>query len=169
MCATHAATPSDAAINDLVIPNNDPRIIVSIHTYYPGGLAFGGQTNWGTDADKAAMRRELDREAKDIAAKGAGAGVIGEWGSTSRVNLESRIAHAEYYAEQARLRGMPAIWWDNGGGDFGLLDRRSNPVSWRWPAIAQALVRGASNAVAIANEPAQTQPATPNGPPAQPQ
>jgi len=61
---------------------------------------------------------------------------------------------------------MPAIWWDNGGGDFGLLDRRLNPVSWRWPAIAQALVRGASNAVVIANEPSQTKPATPDGPPA---
>ena len=167
MCATHAATPSDEAINDLVIPNNDPRILVSIHTYYPGGLAYGGQTNWGTDADKAAVRRELDREAKDIAAKGAGAGVIGEWGSTSHVDLESRVAHAEYYAEQARLRGMPAIWWDNGNSDFGLLNRRSNPVSWKWPAIAQAIVRGASNAVTIASGPDQTKQTTPNSSPAQ--
>jgi endoglucanase len=146
MCCTHAATPSDAAINDLVIPNNDPRIIVSIHTYYPGGLSFGNQNSWGTDADKAAMRRELDREAKDVASKGSGAAVIGEWGSVSRVDLASRVAHAEYYAQQARLRGMTSIWWDNGGRDFGILDRRASPVSWTWPTIAQALVRGAESA-----------------------
>jgi endoglucanase len=154
MCATHAATPSDIAIKDLVIPNNDPRILVSIHTYYPGNMTFGHQTNWGTEADKAAMRKELDREARDIAAKGAGAGVIGEWASNDRVTLDSRVAHAEYYAEQARLRGLPVIWWDNGGGDFGLLNRRTNPVTWRWPTVAQAIVRGASNAVA------QTKPAS---------
>jgi len=142
MVCTHAATPSDAAIADLVIPNDDPRCVVSIHTYYPGGLAFGGQNSWGTDADKAAMRRELDREQKAVASKG-GTAIIGEWGSVSRVDLASRVAHAQYYAEQARLRGMTTIWWDNGGGDFGLLDRKAKPVTWKWPTIAEALVKGA--------------------------
>ncbi len=147
MVCTHAATPSDEAIRDLVIPNNDPRCLVSIHTYYPGNLSFGnGSASWGTDADKAAMRRELDRELKAVEAKG-GTAVIGEWGSVSRVDLASRVAHAEYYAQQARLRGLTAIWWDNGGGDFGILNRRVNPVTWRWPTIAQALVRGADSAV----------------------
>ena len=160
MCATHAATPSDAAIKDLVIPNNDPRIVVSIHTYYPGGMAFGNQTSWGTENDKAAMRRELDREAKDVASKGAGTAVIGEWGSTSKVNPELRVAHAEYYAEQARLRGMTTIWWDNGGGDFGLMNRKANPVAWRWPAIAQALARGAEKAEKEVSDPAKAQPAS---------
>ena len=153
MCATHAATPSDAAIRDLVIPNNDPRVIVSIHTYYPNGLSFGGQTNWGSDGDKAAMRRELDREARDVAEKGSGAAVIGEWGSVSRVNLASRVAHAEYYAQQALSRGMATVWWDNGGRDFAILNRRANPVTWTWPTIAAALVRGASTATPPAEPP----------------
>jgi endoglucanase len=167
MCATHAATPSDAAIKDLVIPNDDPRVIVSIHTYYPGGLSFGRQNSWGTDADKAAMRRELDREARDVAEKGSGAGVIGEWGSVRRVDLESRVAHAEYYAQEALSRGLPTIWWDNGGGDFGILNRRSNPVSWTWPTIAQALVRGASNATPPGSQPPNEPTNAPNGLPAQ--
>ena len=149
MCPTHAATPSDAAIKDLVVPNNDPRVIVSIHTYYPGGLAFGNQNSWGTDADKAAMRRELDREARDVAEKGSGAAVIGEWGSVRRVDLASRVAHAEYYEQQALSRGMPTIWWDNGGGDFGILNRRVTPPAWTWPTIAQALVKGATEATPL--------------------
>jgi len=155
MCATHAATPSDPAIRDLVIPNDDPRVIVSIHTYYPNRLAFPGQGSWGTEEDKAAMRRELDREARDVAAKGSGAAVIGEWGSTRRVDLASRVAHAEYYAQQALSRGMATIWWDNGGGDFGILNRRADPVTWTWPTIAEALVRGASTATPPAAEPAK--------------
>jgi len=154
MVCTHAATPSDAAIQDLVIPNNDPRIVVSIHTYYPGGLSFGNQNSWGTDADKAAVRRELDREQKAVESKG-GTAIIGEWGSVSRVDLASRVAHAEYYAQQARLRGMTCIWWDNGGRDFGILDRRANPVSWTWPTIAEALVRGATSATQPASEPSK--------------
>ena len=166
MCATHAATPSDAAISDLVIPNNDPRVIVSIHTYYPGGLSFGRQNSWGTDADKAAMRRELDREARDVAEKGSGAAVIGEWGSVSRVDLASRVAHAEYYAEQALSRGMATIWWDNGNRDFGLLNRRSAPVSWTWPTIAEGLVRGASHAAPPGSEPPKENTPAPNNSPA---
>ena len=162
MIATHAATPSNEAIADMVIPNDDPRCIVSIHTYYPGGLSFGNQNSWGTDADKAAMRKELDREQKAVAAKG-GTAVIGEWGSVSRVDLASRVAHASYYAEQARLRGMVAVWWDNGGGDFGLLNRKATPVSWKWPTIAEALVKGAEaatpEAVKAAAQAATTQPA----------
>jgi endoglucanase len=155
MCATHAATPSDPAIRDLVIPNDDPRVIVSIHTYYPNGLSFGGQGSWGTEENKAAMRRELDREARDVAEKGSGAAVIGEWGSVSRVDLASRVAHAEYYAQQALSRGMATIWWDNGGRDFGILNRRADPVTWTWPTIAEALVRGASTATPPAAEPAK--------------
>jgi endoglucanase len=155
MCATHAATPSDAAIRDLVIPNDDPRVIVSIHTYYPNGLSFGGRTNWGSDSDKEAMRRELDREARDVAEKGSGAAVIGEWGSVSRVDLASRVAHAEYYAQQALSRGMATVWWDNGGRDFAILNRRANPVTWTWPTIAEALVRGASSATPPAAAPAK--------------
>jgi hypothetical protein len=142
-------------------------VIVSIHTYYPGGLSFGRQNSWGTDADKAAMRRELDREARATSEKGSGAAVIGEWGSVSRVDLASRVAHAEYYAQEALSRGMPTIWWDNGGRDFALLNRRSNPVTWTWPTIAQALVRGASNATKPGSDPAKTSPTAPSGAPAQ--
>ncbi|MBN1307655.1 MAG: glycoside hydrolase family 5 protein [Chitinispirillaceae bacterium] len=150
MCCTHAATPSDTAIADLAIPdNNDPRIVVSLHTYFPNDFSFGGQTSWGSSADQAEVLRELDRERRAVASKGGGTAIIGEWGSVDQNNLAARVAHAEFYARETRSRGMLPIWWDNGGRDFGILNRRANPPSWTWPTIAEALVRGASNAVAI--------------------
>ena len=57
---------------------------------------------------------------------------------------------------------MLPIWWDNGANDFGILNRHSNPPSWTWPTIAEALVRGASEAVPIDNERKQPAPAAQN-------
>jgi endoglucanase len=156
MCCTHSACPLTVAINGLVIPNNDTNVLVSIHTYYPFLFCFprrdGGTVSvWGSSADSEEVRSELDRELFDVTAKGSVA-VIGEWGSVNKNNLSSRVAHACYYAQQARQRGMLPVWWDNGATDslgFGILNRRSNPVSWYFPTIAQALCNCAANVTAV--------------------
>jgi endoglucanase len=149
MICGHAATPTTVCVSDIVIPNNDTRCVISLHTYYPNAFSFGGQTSWGTATDQADVIKELDREQKDVSVKGGGTAVIGEWGSIDQNNLAARVAHAEYYAREARNRGMMPIWWDNGASDFGILNRKTNPPSWTWPTIAQAIVRGANNAVIL--------------------
>ena len=154
MCCTHAATPSDEAIAGLEIPDdNDPRIIVSIHTYYPNEFSFPENrnvTNWGSSEDRENMMQELDREQIAVRNKGGGTAVIGEWASAHKNNLSAREDHAEFYAREVRSRGMLPIWWDNGAQDFGILNRQTNPPSWTWPTIAEALVRGANEAAPIA-------------------
>lgn len=148
MICGHAATPTTECVSGIVIPNsNDTRCVVSLHTYYPNEFSFGGQTSWGTATDQANVIKELDREQKDVSVKGGGTAVIGEWGSIDQNNLAARVAHAEYYAREARNRGMLPVWWDNGASDFGILNRKANPPSWTWPTIAQAIVRGANNGV----------------------
>ncbi|MBN2037377.1 MAG: cellulase family glycosylhydrolase [Chitinispirillaceae bacterium] len=149
MICGHAATPTTECVRDIQIPNNnDPRCIVSLHTYYPQEFCFEGNVStWGSSTDQANVLRELDRERIDVSTKGGGTAIIGEWGAVDKNNLSSRVAHAEFYAREARSRGMLPVWWDNGARDFGLLNRKSNPISWVWPTIAQALVRGANNAV----------------------
>jgi endoglucanase len=153
MCCTHAATPSDEAIAGLEIPDdNDPRIIVSIHTYYPNEFSFPENrnvTNWGSSEDRENMMQELDREQIAVRNKGGGTAVIGEWASAHKNNLSAREDHAEFYAREVRSRGMLPIWWDNGAQDFGILNRQTNPPSWTWPTIAEALVQGASEAVPV--------------------
>jgi endoglucanase len=147
MICGHAATPTTVCVSDIVIPNSDPRCVVSLHTYYPNEFSFGGQTNWGTATDQANAIKELDRERNDVSTKGGGTAIIGEWGSIDQNNLAARVAHAEFYTREARARGLLTIWWDNGASDFVILNRKTNPPSWTWPTIAQAIVRGANNAV----------------------
>lgn len=153
MICGHAATPTTECVSGIVIPNNnDPRCIVSLHTYYPQEFSFpenSSAASWGSSTDQANVIRELDREKNDVSTKGGGTAVIGEWASAHKNNLSARVAHAEFYAREARSRGMLPVWWDNGANDFGILNRKSNPPSWTWPTIADALVRGASNATPV--------------------
>jgi endoglucanase len=144
----HSAAPVSEAVKGIVIPdNNDPKCVISLHTYYPQDFSFAGNVStWGTATDKSNVTKELDREKTDVASKGGGTAIIGEWGAVDKNNLSARVAHAEYYAQEARTRGMLPVWWDNGGTDFGILDRKANPPAWKFPTIAQALVRGAGNA-----------------------
>ncbi len=148
MICGHGATPTTECIKDIVIPNdNDPRCIVSLHTYYPQDFCFeGGRSTWGSSEDQMNVLKELNREIIDVSTKGGGAAIIGEWGSIDKNNLSSRVAHAEFYARNARSKGMLPIWWDNGAKDFGLLNRKTNPPSWVWPTIVEALVKGAEDA-----------------------
>jgi len=63
MISTYAASTVPAAMDELVIPNDDPNIIISHHTYFP--WSFTGEDNgvatWGTDQEKADLDAELDR------------------------------------------------------------------------------------------------------------
>jgi endoglucanase len=72
--------------------------------------------------------------------------VIGEFGAMNKNNESTRAAWAEFYVNEARKRGMPCIWWDNGeitgdGELFGLLNRSNN--RFHYPQIVNALMRGA--------------------------
>jgi len=147
MIPTHAANASDTCIADLEIPHDDPRIIVSLHTYYPNDLSFGDTPNWGDGTDRAAMEAELDRIHGLLPARGRAA-IIGEWGTVNLDNTSVRADHARTYARLVRERGMCPIWWDNGatarGRDgFGLLDRDASPPTWAFPEVVTALVEGA--------------------------
>jgi len=153
MIPTHAANASTTCINALVIPNDDPRIIVSLHTYFPNNISMGGATTWGTSAEKTAMETELQRIYNLLPAKGR-AVVIGEWGTINQDNLAVRVDHAQTYAAFVTARGMCPIWWDNGatasGSDgFGLLDRKVSPPTWAFPTVVSALATGATEGAAL--------------------
>lgn len=148
MIPTHAANPSNETIADLRIPNDDPNIIVSLHTYFPYGISLGGESDWGGSSDVADMEAELNRIFGRLRAMGRAA-VIGEWGTQHRDNTAARAEHAETYARLATSRGMCTVWWDNGalsyGQDgFGLLDRDASPPTWAFPEIAEGLLDGAT-------------------------
>lgn len=142
MISTYAASTSPNAMRDLVIPNDDPNIIISVHSYFPWSFAGkkDGPNIWGSDEEKATLDNELDK-IRDRWIVGENRPVIlGEWGSTDKNNLSARTAYAAYYASAAVERGILPIIWDD-GGNFGLYNRNTN--SWKYPGIAEAVVAAA--------------------------
>jgi endoglucanase len=149
MIPTIAASATSVAVNDLVIPNNDSRVIVSLHMYSPYSFAMdaSGTSSWGSATDKSSLDAEFDAVYNKFVKNGR-AVVIGEMGSINKNNQSSRIAHAKYYVKSARARGLTPVWWDNGvstagAESFGIFNR--NKLTWDFPDIVQALVTGTNS------------------------
>lgn len=143
MVSTYAASSNGNAMRDLVVPNNDPNVIISIHSYFP--WSFAGQedgTNiWGSDEEKGALDAELDRIRDRWMVQEGRAVILGEWGTTDKNNNTARAEYCAYYAQAATERGLLPIIWDD-GGNFGLYDRHAG--NWKYEAIAQAVVAAAN-------------------------
>jgi len=139
MISTYAASSTADAMRDLEIPNNDPNIIISIHSYFPWSFAGqeDGPNSWGSDEEKTALTNELDwiRDRWIIQEKRPV--ILGEWGTINKNNTEARTVYAAFYANAAVERGMLPIIWDD-GGNFGLYNRHSN--TWKYPEIAKEIV-----------------------------
>jgi endoglucanase len=139
------ASPVQAAVQSLLKVSiiSDPNLIISLHTYYPVGFGLNGNpTTWGASAsDYTAMASSLDQILGWLPTQAI---VIGEWGSVSKDELTSREKHAKAYTQDVTKRGMCPVWWDNGGSDFGLLNRKANPPTWTYPTIVSNLVAGST-------------------------
>ena len=145
MIQPHGASPVQTGIQAMLKASiiNDPNLIISLHTYYPTGFSMNASPNtWGTTAaDYTAMSASLDQILGWLPNRAI---VIGEWGSISKNDLTSRERHAKAYAQDVTKRSMCPIWWDNGGSDFGLLNRKANPPSWTFQTVVTNLVAGAT-------------------------
>jgi endoglucanase len=148
MVPTIAACAASVAVNDLVIPNNDSKIIVSLHMYTPCEFStdINSTFNWGSDSDKSSLEAELDAVYNKFVKNGR-AVVIGEFGTFNKDNPSARAVHAQYFVQVAKSNGMTAIWWDNGkytagiADTFGIFNR--NTLTWACPKVAEAIVSGA--------------------------
>lgn len=152
MVPTICATDLTVAMNDFVVPNDDSRVIVSLHTYTPYyfSMVTTGTSYWGSDSDKSTLDTELDTIYNKFVKNGR-AVVIGEFGSINKSNQSSRAAHAKYFVQASRARGITAIWWDNGfstageAESYGIFNR--NTLTWDCPEVAEALVEGLNSAI----------------------
>ncbi len=138
LIAQHAAATHPEVMEALEIPHDDPHTLISVHVYFPVPFALFDEPDWGTEADKTAMREKLDRIHAHFVAQGRGV-VIGEWGSMNNDNLETRVEHARTFVREAEARDMATIWWDNGGRDeFGIIDRHTH--EWIFPEIVDVIL-----------------------------
>jgi endoglucanase len=134
------AAAAEVSTKSVVIPNNDPDILFSVHNYFPWAFASGSTTTWGNGASDYSDLSGSVEQILSWLPPSEGI-VMGEWGSISADDLSSRVAHAGAYAQDITKAGMCPIWWDD-GGDFVLLNRQSNPPSWQYPTILSALMTG---------------------------
>ncbi|HAA22958.1 MAG TPA: hypothetical protein DCP28_30915, partial [Cytophagales bacterium] len=137
MITTWAASTVGAAMDDLVIPNDDPKTIISLHTYFPWPFAGEGAIPWGSDQDKQDLMDEFERIRQKWIVEAQRPVILGEWGTVDSNPIESRLEYAEFYASEAAKRDLLTVVWDD-GGMFGLYDRHS--LNWNFSNIAAAIV-----------------------------
>lgn len=140
MVAPYAASTGFTVLNELVIPNNDDKIIVSLHSYFPYPFALGGtDPDWGTADDKAQMDAEFDKIHDKFIANGK-AVIMGEWSSSTDNIYADRIAHAEYYSKGCADRMIMPLLWDvgNSANNAGVFDREN--LTWTYPEIADVII-----------------------------
>lgn len=146
MVSTYAASTLDGPMDDLVIPNNDPNIIISLHTYFP--WSFAGDENgpalWGSVEERAALEAEMERIYQKWHIEEGREVVLGEWGTRNKNNLSNRVAYAEFYTEASLSRGFVPVVWDD-GGNFMLQDRSA--LNWRFPEIVNGIINTANQSV----------------------
>lgn len=125
----------------LDIPENDNRVIVSVHAYEPYDFALnmGGRSEWKQDTyaiDTILGNIKTLFVDKNIPV------IMGEFGAMNRNNEDERAEWAYYYVSKAKEIGVPCFWWDNGlfegdGERFGLFDRKTYECVY--PKLLEAL------------------------------
>ena len=137
MITTWAASTVPIAMEELTIPNDDEKIIISLHSYFPWQFAGEAAVTWGSESDKSALIAELDKIKQKWIIERDRPVILGEWGTIEANPLQSRINYADFYVKEAAARGLLTIVWDD-GGNFRLLNR--NDLSWDFADIATAIV-----------------------------
>lgn len=148
MLTGYAASSGRKCLENVWLPEDDDKVIVSVHAYLPYSLALDTK---GTDKWDANNTGEIDTlflNLDELFLQKQIPVIIGEFGTVNKDNLEDRIACAEYYVGKGAEYGVPMIWWDNNatfgnGENFGLMDRSMIP-EWKFPELVDALITSAA-------------------------
>lgn len=122
-----------AAMEDLVIPNNDTNIIVSVHNYNPYEFCLlnPGVSTWGTNSEKTTLQNEL-KSYSDHFVKSGQAVVIGEWGAIDKNNLADRVAYYDVFAKTCKSEQLTPLSW--------IFEFNRNTLTWTEPIIEDAIL-----------------------------
>jgi len=142
LISSYAASTVPVAMDNLVIPNNDPNVIISLHTYFPFLFALEGQISWGTESDREDLRQEFDRIRNKWIVEEQRPIILGEWGAVTQNSLQERLDYAEFYVTEALERDLLPIVWDD-GGNFILLNRHT--LFWPNLQVAETIIEAGSN------------------------
>ena len=135
------------ALAQLVLPEADQNILVTVHFYDPmsfthqGADWIEGSKQWlgskweGSDPETLAVRQAF-QAAADWGVRNRRPLFLGEFGSFSKGDLESRVRWTDFVARAAEAHGFPWSYWEFSSG-FGVYD----PVAkaWRKPLLEALL------------------------------
>ena len=136
-----------AALGELRLPD-DPDLVVTVHYYSPfrfthqraawidGSEAWRG-TPWGTAAERARVRADLERAAAWARERGHPL-FVGEFGTIATAAMADRAAWTALVRAEAERVGAGWALWDL-ATDFGAYDRVAG--AWRAPLRAALLGR----------------------------
>lgn len=149
MIPGYCATSDPKGPEMIKLPENDDKIIVSVHAYTPYNFALSDKPAAKFISSRKNSTRDIDSLAEMLKTSYIDnniAVIIGETGARNKDNLEFRVDWAGYYTATMRKAGVTCIWWDNGaikgsGENFGLLDRQN--CTWHFPEIVEAFIKGA--------------------------
>lgn len=135
------------ALDKLELPRDDRNLIVTVHFYDPfefthqgaswvkGADKWKGRTWSGTDAEKSAVRKQLEKAAAWAKEKDRPV-FLGEFGAYEAADLPSRARWTGFVAREAERLGFSWAYWEFCSG-FGAYDPKTN--AWREP-LRSALV-----------------------------
>ena len=137
------------------VPENDDKVIVSVHAYAPYNFTLNpsGTDEW--DVTDEEDRYEIDKVASGLKKYFIDNGIpviIGEFGAIERDNLDDRSDWVQYYITKMKQLGVPCLWWDNGtfnsdGEKLGLLDRKN--VKFRHELFLEAMMTAVNTDIDI--------------------
>lgn len=144
MLTGYAASSKRMALKEVWLPENDDKVIVSVHAYLPYSFALDTK---GTDKFEENNKGEIDSFFDTLYEYFTSKGIpviVGEYGCVNKNNIEERIECVTYYLTKAKERGIPCIWWDNNsvvgkGENFGIVDR-TFPQCWRFDSLIEAIM-----------------------------
>lgn len=151
MTPSYCAAPHHAFIPAFKIPS-DPadKIVISVHSYSPIELCLMPNPDVREFNDRSEHELDgiLQRLAKRFTENGVPV-VIGEIGIWDKNNPEERYKWAKYFVGKAKELGMACVWWDNGGREFKLLDRRNCEVYDFCEPVMKGLLEGADRSIVL--------------------
>jgi len=113
---------------------DDKYVIGSFHSYDPYNFGLQGQGTWGTSADYNTLRLKF-MGVKDWSVKNNIPVLLGEFGSLSSCEYNSRMKHYRAYVDFAREYGFAPAAWDD-GGNFRILNREQR----NWNELKDILI-----------------------------
>lgn len=132
--------PEDDFLSESV-PEGEKRIMISVHYYDPwafAGTESAATTTWGTDAEKAAMKGQLEKVYNKFVKAGYPV-VIGEYGAIDKeednpANVAAREDYYKTFCQYSKELGCVPVAWDMGIDEkyqFNLIDRNSFGFTWK--------------------------------------